>query len=128
MRVLADTHAVLWWLGNDPRLSTEAHSIFRDGSNQVFWSLVSSFEVAVKISVGKLRLGKPLERFFATLVHEQGFTLLPISNAHCVEYSSIPLEHRDPFDRMLVAQARSEHLPLLSADPKLASYEIELIW
>ena len=128
MKVLADTHAVLWWLADDPRLSDRARSTFRNGENVVYWSLASAFELAVKQSVGKLQLGRPLERLFAAVVQEQGFELLPVTHTHCTALAELPLHHRDPFDRMLVAQALIEGLPLLSSDSKLAAYDVELVW
>lgn len=128
MRLLADTHAMLWWMRDDPRLSRRARALLADGANEVLWSLASSWEIAVKTGTGKLRLDRPLHRLYADLVSEQGVVLLPIGHDHCARVADLPLHHRDPFDRMLVAQAQHERVPLLSADSKLKPYDVELLW
>ncbi|MGH9381377.1 MAG: type II toxin-antitoxin system VapC family toxin [Thermoanaerobaculia bacterium] len=128
MRVLVDTHAMLWWLRDDTRLSGHAHAILKDGANELLWSIASSWEIAVKLRTGKLELGRPLERLYAELVTDQGVELLPIGHKHCARVAELPLHHRDPFDRMLVAQAQHERVPILTADPKLSAYDVELVW
>lgn len=128
MRLLADTHAVLWWMRDDARLSARARTVLRDGANQLLWSMASSWEIAVKRSIGKLEIDRPLHRLFADLVSEQGLVVLPILHHHCVRLAELPLHHRDPFDRMLVAQAQQERVPLLTGDPKLAAYDVEIVW
>jgi PIN domain nuclease of toxin-antitoxin system len=128
VRLLVDTHAMLWWLRDDPRLSDRARTILADGGNELLWSIASSWEIAVKIRAGKLELDRPLERLYAELVMEQGVKVLPISHDHCARLADLPLHHRDLFDRMLIIQAQQERAPLLSADPKLATYEVEVVW
>lgn len=128
MRVLADTHVMLWWLRDDRRLSERAVAILENGSNDVLWSIASSWEIAVKLAIGKLELDKPPERLFAELVGEQGVALLPIGHDHCVRLAALPLHHRDPFDRMLVAQAQQERVPILTADTKLTAYDVQVVW
>lgn len=128
MRLLVDTHAMLWWLRDDSRLSHRARAILEDGGNELLWSLASSWEIAVKIRSGKLELDRPLERLYAELVTEQGVDLLPVSHDHCARVADLPLHHRDPFDRMLVVQAQHARVPVLTADPKLGAYEVQLLW
>jgi PIN domain nuclease of toxin-antitoxin system len=128
VRVLVDTHAILWWLRDDPRLSRAARAIVGDGANELLWSIASSWEVAVKLGTGKLALDRPLHRLFADLVGEQGVVVLPIGHQHCARVAELPRHHRDPFDRMLVAQAQEERVPILTADPKLAAYHVETVW
>lgn len=128
VRLLADTHAMLWWLRDDPRLSARAREIVLDGGNELLWSMASSWEIAVKHGLGKLELDRPLHRLFAELVGEQGLEVLPIRHRHCVRVAELPRHHRDPFDRMLIAQAQEERVPLLTADPKLAAYDVEVVW
>jgi PIN domain nuclease of toxin-antitoxin system len=119
---------MLWWLRDDSRLSRRARTILGDGANELLWSIASSWEIAVKLGVGKLELGRPLHRLFADLVTDQGVVVLPISHEHCTRLAELPLHHRDPFDRMLVAQAQEQGVPILTADPKLAAYEVEIVW
>lgn len=128
MRLLADTHAMLWWLRDDRRLSRRSRGLLGDGANELLWSMASSWEIAVKLGIGKLELDRPLHRLFADLVSEQGVVVLPIGHEHCTRVAELPLHHRDPFDRMLVAQAEHEGVPILTADPKLAAYDVELLW
>jgi PIN domain nuclease of toxin-antitoxin system len=128
VRFLVDTHAILWWLRDDLRLSRAARTIVGDGANELLWSVASSWEIAVKLSTGKLDLDRPLHRLFADLVSEQGMVVLPIGHEHCARVAELPLHHRDPFDRMLVAQAQQERVPILTADPKLAAYDVEIVW
>ena len=119
---------MLWWLRDDSRLSRRARTILGDGANELLWSIASSWEVAVKLGIGKLELDLPLHRLFADIVSEQGAIVLPIGHEHCALLADLPRHHRDPFDRMLIAQAQHERVPILTADPKLAAYEVELVW
>ena len=128
MRILLDTHALLWWLADDPRLSETARKTISDGRNVLLWSMASSWEIAVKVGIGKLSLGRPLQQLYVEIVTKQAVELLPVTHDHCTLLAGLPLHHRDPFDRMLVAQAQREKLPLLSADPKISRYEVEVLW
>lgn len=128
MRLLADTHAMLWWLRDDRRLSKRARALLEDGANELLWSIASSWEIAVKLGTGKLELDRPLHRLFADIVSEQGAVVLPIGHEHCSRLADLPLHHRDPFDRMLIAQAQHEGVPILTADPKLAVYDVQVLW
>lgn len=128
MKVLADTHVMLWWLRDDRRLSERALALLEDGGIELLWSVASSWEIAVKLAIGKLELDRPLERLFADLVSEQGVVLLPVGHDHCARLAGLPLHHRDPFDRMLVAQAQHERVPILTADAKLAAYDVDVLW
>jgi len=128
VRFLTDTHAMLWWLRDDPRLSRRARTLFGDGSNDILWSMASSWEIALKVATGKLDLERPIARLYADLVTEQGVTVLSIGHEHCTRVAELPLRHRDPFDRMLVAQAQEERVPILTADPKIAAYGVDVIW
>ncbi len=128
MRLLVDTHAMLWWLRDDPRLSPTARTILGDGANALLWSIASSWEIGVKLGTGKLDLDRPVDRLFADLVTDQGVEMLSIGHQHCTRVATLPLHHRDPFDRMLVVQAQAERVPILTADGKLGAYEVELVW
>ena len=128
MRVLLDTHAFLWLVTDDPKLSPRAKEIFLDAGSELLLSAVSGFEIAVKYSLGKLALAEPPREFIDHRVHNNALTPLPIALAHTYRLSHLPFHHRDPFDRLLVAQALEEDIPLLSADEMLSRYGVERIW
>ena len=100
----------------------------RDGRNRLLWSVASSWEVAIKFALQRLPLPKPPARLLPEHLSQNRVDTLLITNAHAWRAGELPLHHRDPFDRMLVAQAQIEKIPLLSADPQLRTYEIEVMW
>ena len=128
MRVLLDTHALLWWLAGDKSLSRPARVAITDEENEIFVSAASAWEVATKHRIGKLPGAGPLAVDFAREVRQQGFTELPISFAHGQVAGSLPGAHRDPFDRMLVAQAREEKMALISNEIVFDQFGVERIW
>lgn len=121
MRLLADTHVLLWWLGNDPRLRPDHRSLIEDDENTVLVSAASVAEVSIKASVGKLVAPEMSEEFLTA----QGFSLLPLSVRHAQAIRDLPWHHRDPFDRMLVAQCLVEQVPILTVDERIRAYAIE---
>ncbi len=128
MKVLIDTHAFLWLLDGDTRLSRRCRQVFLDRANELHLSVASLWEIAVKLSLGKLALaadwhGTLLREMRANAVH-----WLPIEPKHCLGVVHLPFHHRDPFDRMLVAQAVAEDMTLLTADPQLRGYAVTCIW
>ena len=128
MKVLLDTHAFLWSITGDDRLSKTAEEIFLDPDNNLFFSAASFWEICIKMSLGKLSLKRG---WFKTIQEEMRINAvqwLPVEMQHCVELTKLPFHHRDPFDRMLIAQAMAEDLQLLSRDGRLSAYEIERIW
>lgn len=128
MRILLDTHTLLWYALDDPSLSAVARSHIIDPANDVFISPASYWEVAIKLSVGKLTLNKPYEQFMDDAIRGNGFEVLPILVSHTGVVSTLPFHHRDPFDRLLVSQALAEDIPLLSNDAVLDQYGIRRIW
>lgn len=128
MKALVDTHVMLWWMAGDARLSERARGLLADPGVELLWSIASSWELAVKVAVGKLQLTGGLQPFLTDVVSGQGLGLRPVHQADCVRLAGLPLHHRDPFDRMLVAQAQADDIPLLSADPKLRTYDVDLLW
>jgi PIN domain nuclease of toxin-antitoxin system len=128
MRVLLDTHALLWWLFNDRRLSAVARGLIADPSNRVLVSSASAWEIATKHRLGKLSAAGVLVRDIAGWVARAGFDELPVTIAHAQRAGSLPQPHRDPFDRMLAAQGAIEGLPLVSADRALRSFGVNLVW
>ena len=127
MNHLIDTHVALWALAGDPRLSPRARAILR-GEHPCHVSAASLQEIAVKLSIGKLSLDRPLDALYAALATDLLLTRLAIEPGHCVELAGLPLHHRDPFDRMLVAQSRVEGWPLITADRTLDAYDITTVW
>ena len=118
MRFLVDTHALLWALGEPSALSLKAKEAISDPANLIVVSSASLWECAIKVSIGKLDLP---EDFFDS-IPEAGYEVLPIRISHLNVYRTLPMHHRDPFDRMLVAQARAEALTLISRDPEITKY------
>jgi PIN domain nuclease of toxin-antitoxin system len=127
LRLLLDTHALLWWVANDASLSATADRVLQDDANEVYVSAASAWEATTKARLGKLAAG-PLAQDFAGEVRRQGFVPLPISLDHGERAGSLPGHHRDPFDRMLIAQAQAEHLVLVSIDAVFDSYGVQRLW
>ncbi len=128
MRILLDTHAFLWLVTDDPKVSAPAKAVFLENDNELLLSAVTGFEIAVKYSLGKLGLKEPPEQFISKRIQANALIPLAITIEHTVLLADLPFHHRDPFDRLLVAQALSDSLPILSADTLLSAYGIERIW
>ncbi len=128
MRFLLDTHTLLWCFNNSPSLSHRAHRLIEDGSNQILVSAASGWEIATKVRLGKLPTGDQLVGEFDLYLDQLGCDTLPISLAHAVRAGSLPGEHRDPFDRMLIAQAQAENLKIISNDRIFDAYHVDRIW
>ncbi len=128
MRLLLDTHALLFWVYEPSRLGASARRSLADRENQVFWSVASTWEVAIKVGLGKLTLDGPVSEVIPTELLRNGFSLLPIDHAHVLAVSDLPRHHGDPFDRLLVAQARAEGLDLVTADARIAAYDVAIVW
>lgn len=123
MRLLLDTHAFLWWRIDEARLSPEVRVVVGD-ADIVYVSLASAWEIAIKTSIGKLRLANPIEQELVA----SDFEPLPVGLRHVEHVASLPLHHRDPFDRMLVAQCQVERLTLVTADRRLQPYDVPFLW
>jgi PIN domain nuclease of toxin-antitoxin system len=128
MRLLLDTHVMLWWHDQPVRLTEAAYSAISDPSNDVFLSVVNGWEIQIKAQLDKLTLPKPLRVLFHEEQATNGFGLLPVTLEHVYTLDSLPLHHRDPFDRLLIAQAHREGLTLVTHDPKFAAYSVSLLW
>jgi len=128
MKVLLDTHAFLWLISGDGRLSETAQKTFLDPGNIMFLSAASLWELCIKMSLGKLSLKSGWLKTIQDEMEVNAIQWLSIEMPHCVELTNLPFHHRDPFDRMLVAQAMVEDMQLLSRDNRLSSYEIKRIW
>ncbi|MBD1841890.1 type II toxin-antitoxin system VapC family toxin [Cyanobacteria bacterium FACHB-63] len=127
MNLLLDTHAFLWYLQNDPKLSATVAEILESSENRLYLSIISLWEIAIKIGLSKLSLQYSLEELCDALV-QFDIEILPIAYEEIRQYLNLPLHHRDPFDRMLVAQALTHSLVLVSRDAILDAYPIERIW
>jgi len=129
VKVLLDTQVLLFWQGAPERLSRRAHELIADGEQKLLWSVASSWELAIKVALGKLRLPEPIAVFITSRLATNGIELLPIGLEHVHHVAELPSVHRDPFDRLLIAQAKVEDLPILTADARVfRRYGIEAIW
>jgi PIN domain nuclease of toxin-antitoxin system len=127
MRALLDTHAFLWAIADDKRLSRRAQKIFT-GPNDLWLSVASFWEILIKVKTGKLPLPEPSGPYLVRKAAENRIEVLPIKLDHVLRIESLEEHHRDPFDRVLIAQSIEEKLPLVTADPHFERYPIELIW
>jgi len=127
MKYLLDTHTVLWFFDHVDRLSEKALGAILDPANEKYVSIVSVWELAIKISLGKLKFYGGVKNFFA-IVEENGFTLLPIKEEYLTQVENLPFIHRDPFDRMLIASAISDEINLITADDNIRQYNVRWLW
>ena len=127
MKALLDTHIFLWWIADDPRLSSRIRQIISNGDNVLYLSAASGWEIAIKARLGKLKLPANPPSFIAGQLANNAITPLPVEMSHALHVYTLPDYHRDPFDRLLVAQARIENLPILTADPQIARYSVKVI-
>lgn len=128
MNVLLDTHAFLWFIAGDSSLSQFARSAIENLDNNRYLSMASLWEIAIKISVGKLELSEPFETLIPRQLADNSIELLGISFDHTALVSSLPFHHRDPFDRLLIAQSKVEQMTLVSIDPVFDSYSVNRLW
>ena len=128
MRVLLDTHTLLWYLLQDPRLSRTAENLISDPATDVEVSPASYWEIAIKISLGKYSLPQPYQQFIETQLAANDFRVLHIEPKHTAHLVIMPLHHRDPFDRLLIAQSLGENLPIISADIQFDAYGVQRLW
>ena len=126
--MLLDTHAFLWWINDDARLSEAARKTFLDDQNELLFSAASGWEMAIKVGLGKLRVTGPLRSYLSTRLSENAIKVLPVSLRHAAGVAELPNYHRDPFDRLLVAQAVTEDLVILTADPLVTRYPVQTVW
>jgi PIN domain nuclease of toxin-antitoxin system len=128
MRFLIDTHCWLWAVRNPERLLPTAAKLIESNENTVVLSAVSALEIAIKASLGKLELSEPAAEFVSSQMVALSMTSLPVYLSHALRVGLLPHHHRDPFDRLLVAQSQIERLPLMTADSEIAVYDVEIIW
>ena len=126
--LLLDTHAFLWFVTDDPRLTDNAASLIADVGITKHISLASLWEIAIKSQLKKLNIGKDYDAFVQEYITTREVELIPIDLRHLSVYSSLPLHHRDPFDRMIIAQATALDLPIVTSDPNYAAYRVDVVW
>ena len=127
MTVLIDTHVFLWWFAAPDRLGSRATRLISDGRTEILLSAASCWEMVIKVGVGKLTLPEPVERYVPARLAAQGMGTLAVQPVHALKVASLPPLHRDPFDRLIVAQALVEGLSLVTADRQLAGYGVSII-
>jgi PIN domain nuclease of toxin-antitoxin system len=127
-RLLLDTHAFLWWVNDAPELTDAARLAIADARNVCCLSMASCWEMAIKSSLGKLRTARSIDRFVSEQLAANGFVLLNIELRHTAKIEKLPFHHRDPFDRLLVAQAISEKLTIVSANGIFSEYNVKILW
>lgn len=128
MRALLDTHALLWWLSDHPALTRAARKAISDTRNTLLVSAASAWEISTKVRLGKLPTAADLVADFVGFVEREGFELLSISGEHGVRAGLLPGPHRDPFDRMLIAQAQAENIPIVTNEAIFESYGVRRVW
>jgi len=127
MDLLLDTHVLIWFLNGDKKLSQKAKKLIEDPNNSKIVSIASIWEIAIKLSLGKFKFKNGFKNFLE-LIEENGFETLPISFEHTMIVSSLEFLHRDPFDRILIAQSKFENLILITKDENIKQYKIEISW
>jgi len=128
MNLLLDTHTLLWFVLGDAQLSAAARQFIEDPTNPKFVSPATYWEIAIKISIGKYALNEPYETFIDRAIRQNGFLILPIEPRHTALLINMPFHHRDPFDRLIIAQAIVEGLAIVSADPVFDDYLVQRLW
>lgn len=129
MILLLDTHAFLWFIQDDPRLSEKSRTLIEEGTNELLVSVASLWEIAIKVRIDKLQVGVPFGRFMSSQIELNRAELLGIDISHTAVIATLPLHHRDPFDRMIIAQAIVEQVPIVSADTTFDAYSgVTRLW
>lgn len=128
MKILLDTHALLWWLLDDPKLSPKARKAIKNPDNSIFASSASAWEVGTKYRLGKLAEAEDVVKNLPGLLLKSRIDILQISVEHALAAGLLAGQHRDPFDRMLIAQAQIERMPIVTLDPEFQNYAVKIIW
>ena len=128
MKLLLDTHAFLWWIMDDPKLSPQAADAIQDSDNDIYVSVASAWEIAIKAGLGKLKLPDTPKRFVPRQIAANNFLVLPINLDHGLAVQDLPLHHCDPFDRLLVTQSQIEKMPIVTDDGLIKRYGVKVLW
>lgn len=127
MKLLLDTHVWLWWLTEPERLPEPIHAALEDGGNELYLSVVTSWEIAIKYTLGKFPLPDTPTNFVEARLQRDGLRTLTIEHRHALAVAELPFHHHDPFDRLLVAQAQGESMSMATVDPKIKAYDVALL-
>lgn len=128
MSLLLDTHSFIWFVEDHPSLSPAARALIEDATNDIFLSIASVWEMAIKASLGKLTLSQPFDLFIPNQLLLNNITLLDITVSHTLHVATLPFHHRDPFDRLLIAQSLVEQMPIISIDSAFDAYGVKRMW
>ncbi|MBR8839222.1 MAG: type II toxin-antitoxin system VapC family toxin [Stigonema ocellatum SAG 48.90 = DSM 106950] len=129
MKLLVDTQCWLWWFAEPDRLSEEAIAHIADEANELWFSVASVWEIGIKVAIGKLPLPEPIDSYISSRMVQLGAQSLLIRATHAIHAAALPLHHRDPFDRMLIAQSQLEDMTLVSADAMFRQYsDVSILW
>lgn len=128
MNILLDTHAFLWWVTDDPKLSTTVRSLIADPDNIIYLSVISAWEITIKQQSGKLTLPEPAAIYIPSRLTANRFRTQTVELSHVLKIASLPNYHRDPFDRLLIAQSQVENLPIATVDSLITQYSVDVVW
>ena len=128
VRYLLDTHTLLWFITKDEELSNRAHRLILDSSSEILLSIASLWEIAIKVNIGKLVLDKSFNQLFPDELDSCGIDILDITINHFMQVTTLPLHHRDPFDRLIIAQALVEGIPIIGVDSAFDAYDVSREW
>ncbi len=128
MNILLDTHAFLWWVTDNAQLSAVARAAITNPENTIIFSVVSAWEITIKQGTGKLTLPEPAQTYIPSRLEANQFSILPVNLSHVLQIAFLPDLHRDPFDRLLVAQSQVEAIPIISIDQFVIQYPVTVIW
>ena len=128
MKYLLDTHAFLWFVADDNRLSSKAKSIIQDSNNEIFFSAASAWEMSIKAKLDRLKLGGNLEPFIIEQLTENCFSPLAITVSHSLYTEKLPQIHKDPFDRIMISQSKAENMVLITRDKDIRKYKVSTVW
>lgn len=128
MKLLLDTHAFLWWNEASPRISRRVRGLLADPENKLYFSVAGAWEMTLKVQSGKLGLPAAVPVYLPARLNHYGIEILTVTLDHVLAMSALPLHHRDPFDRILIAQGQVERLPIVTHDSQVRKYAVETIW
>jgi PIN domain nuclease of toxin-antitoxin system len=128
VRLLLDSHTLLWFVEDDPQMPDPVKELIEDEQHDKYVSVASVWELAIKVGLGKLTLAKPIEIYLPEVVEQNGFLILPVTTPHALLVAKLPFHHKDPFDRLLIAQSLHETMPIVGIDAVFDSYGVTRYW